>query len=588
MQNNPMGLNRRLFQWTTNAKFALVMTVTAGFLAGIAVIAQARLISAVIARVFLESQQLPQVMPLMLWLLAVQLVRAGLSYLSETAASSTALRVKEHLRSLLARKLFDLGPAFAQNERSGELVNTVTQGVEALDAYFSQYLPQLALAGILPVAFLAAVFPLDPLSGLALLLTGPLIPLFMVLIGGAAQKQTNRQWTALSRMSAYFLDTLQGMVTLKALGRSREQIGRIARVSEQYRETTMSVLRVAFISALALELLATVGVAVIAVQIGLRLLYGGIGFETAFFVLLLAPEFYQPLRALGLRFHASTAGVSAAVRIFEVLDQPVIKTGAAGLELSAVETAPITFRGVSYTYPGREQAALKGLNLEIQPGKITALVGASGAGKSTIVNLLLGFIQPDEGEILVGGVPLAQIAPARWREQIAWTSQQPYLFHGTIADNLRIALPDASLEDLRRALAQAHMLEWVEGQPLGMDTPVGEAGARLSGGQAQRLALARAFLRRAPLLILDEPTAHLDVEQERLLQESTRRLLAGRTALVIAHRLSTAVMADAIVVIEGGAAVERGTHAQLLASAEGNPRGGAYARLLASYQGGAQ
>lgn len=576
-----MGLNRRLLRLLAQAKIPLVFTVLAGFLAGLAVVAQARLISVVIARVFLESQGLEDVLPLLLGLLAVLAARSGLVFLSEASSVSAAQRVKEQVREGLSRKLFALGPAYASNERSGELVHTITQGVEALDAYFSQYLPQLALAGMLPLAFLAAVFPIDPLSGLALLLTGPLIPLFMVLIGSAAQKQTARQWTALSRMSAYFLDTLQGLVTLKALGRSREQIDRIARVSEQYRETTMGVLRLTFLSALSLELLATIGTAVIAVEVGLRLLYGRLGFEAAFFVLLLAPEFYQPLRALGLRFHASMDGVSAAQRIYEVLDAPEPMLHGGSLPAPDPRSAPIVFRDVSYTYPGRSEPALSHLSMTIHPGKITALVGQSGAGKSTILSLLLGFIRPDAGEILVGGVPLSGIDVQHWRAQIAWTSQQPYLFHGSIVDNLRLACPLADFDAMRSALAQAHLLEWIDAQPLGLETQIGEGGARLSGGQAQRLALARAFLRDAPLLLLDEPTAHLDVQQEQLLQESTRGLVQGRTALVIAHRLSTAAAADEIIVLEGGRVVERGTHAHLL---EAVPPSGAYARLIAAYR----
>ena len=320
-----MNLDRRLLKKIGVAKTALMLAVLAGFLAGAATILQARQISQVIARVFLGGQDLAAVMPALWGLLVILAGRAVLSYISEMAASAAAQRVKERLREDLTRRLLALGPAYTQGERSGELVNTLTQGVEALDAYFSQYLPQLALAGLLPLAYLAIVFPLDPLSGVILLLTGPLIPIFMFLIGSAAERLTQRQFSTLGRMSAYFLDTLQGLTTLKMLGRSQEQVGRIARVSEQYREATMGVLRITFLSALALELLSTMGTAIIAVEIGLRLLYGRMGFEGAFFLLLLAPEFYLPLRTLGLRFHASMAGVSAARRIFEVLDQPAGK-----------------------------------------------------------------------------------------------------------------------------------------------------------------------------------------------------------------------------------------------------------------------
>ena len=579
-----MNLDRRLLKQVHIVRFTLAVTVLAGLLAGLATVAQARQVSRIISGVFLGGLSLPAVMPWMAVLLALIAARALLGYLAERTATRAALHVKDHLRQMLARHLLALGPSFAQGERSGELVNTTTQGIEALDAYFSQFLPQLALAGLLPLAYLMVVFPLDPLSGLVLLLTGPLIPFFMFLIGSAAERLTRRQWTALSRMSAYFLDTLQGLVTLKTLGRSRDQAARIADVGERYRQATMSVLRVTFLSALVLELLSTLGTAIIAVEIGLRLLYGRMNFEAAFFLLLLAPEFYLPLRALGLRFHASMSGVSAARRIFEVLERPLPvpdfpKSPAAAVP-SLARPFAIQFRDVSFTYPGRDLPALDRVTLTIPSGQTLALVGASGSGKSTLAQLLLGFIQPSGGDLLVNGIPLSTLPIDSWRAQVAWVPQQPYIFQGSIADNLRIARPAASPADMRRAAEQAHLLEWIDSLPHGLDTPVGEGGALLSGGQAQRLALARAFLRDSPLLVLDEPTAHLDVAQEQLLQESSRRLCQGRTVLVIAHRLSTVSRVDQVVVLEAGRVLETGAPASLLA------QGGAYARLLAAYQGG--
>lgn len=581
-----MNLDRRLLKQARLANAAFIITIAAGFLAGIAAILQARQLSRIISQVFLGGQQLAGVMPLMWLLLGILIARAALTYLSEASAGNGAVQIKNILRNLLAKHLLSLGPAYAQGERSGELVNTASQGIEALDAYFSQYLPQLAFAGVLPLAFLIAIFPLDPLSAMVLLVTGPLIPFFMFLIGSMSQTLTRRQWTALSRMSAYFLDTLQGLAALKALGRSREQAGRIEQVSERYRQTTMSVLRVTFLSALVLELLGTIGTAIIAVEIGLRLLYGRIGFEPAFFILLLAPDFYAPLRSLGLRFHASMTGINAARRIFEVLEQPVPEPAAERAGGGAQASAPllnrpftIAFDHAGYTYPGRSQPALADVSFSIQSGQMTALVGPSGSGKSTLTQLLLGFIKPQLGEIRVNGAPLGGFSVEEWRAQIAWVPQQPHLFYGSVAENLRIAKPDASVDELVKAAEQAHLLEWVESQPQGFDTFIGESGQRLSGGQAQRLALARAVLRDAPLLILDEPTAHLDVVQERYLQESTRRLCEGRTVLIIAHRLPTVMRADQILVMQAGRIVEQGSHAALHGSS------GLYSRLLADYRG---
>jgi ATP-binding cassette, subfamily C, bacterial CydD len=617
-----MNLDRRLIKAAFSGKTLLILAVLAGFLAGLGTVLQARLVSRVVDGVFLGGKSLDHVMPVLWILLAVILVRAGLTYLAQAAAGTLAVQVKTTLRERLAAHLLALGPAYTGGARSGELVNTATQGIEMLDAYFSQYLPQLALAGLLPLAYLVIVFPIDPLSGLVLLLTGPLIPFFMFLIGKNAEALTRRQWTALGRMSAYFLDTLQGLATLKALGHSQEQGERIARVSERYRETTMSVLRVTFLSALALELLGTIGTAIVAVQIGLRLLYGHVNFAEAFFILLLAPEFYLPLRTLGLRFHASMSGVTAAKRVYEILEQPSSsqpsspgpfpqnvgkgRRCAGGVSIDSSSPQPqrvrtdlkdspspvlggrgrgmraeITLTNVSYTYPGRERPAVDGVSFALVAGEMVALVGPSGAGKSTVARLLLRLIDPQWGQILANGTPLTEIPVEEWRSQLAWVPQTPYLFHGTLAENLRLTRPDATEADLRRAADLAYLSEFIDRLPLGFETSIGEGGARLSGGQAQRLALARAFLRDAPLLVLDEPTAHLDVAQEQALQESLTRLCAGRAVLAIAHRLPTAAKATRILVLQDGEIVESGPHTDLLTQA------GLYASLVSAYRGGA-
>jgi ATP-binding cassette subfamily C protein CydD len=574
-------LDLRLLGEAAAVRLALALTVLLGTLGGIAIVVQAWLLSRAIAQVFLGGQTLAGVRTWLLLFLAVACLRAGLTWSSELAAHRVADRVKDDLRRRLAAHLLALGPAYVQGERSGELAATLVEGVEALDAYFRQYLPQLALAALVPLSVLLIVFPLDWVSGIVLLLTAPLIPVFMVLIGRAAEALTRRQWTALGRMSAHFLDVLQGLATLKALGRSREQLRSIAAVSERYRRTTMGVLRVTFLSALALEMVATLSTAVVAVQVGLRLLGGHIAFEQALFVLVLAPEFYLPLRLLGVRFHAGMQGVAAARRIWEVLDvEPQAARRAAPVPPASLPASPLplVFEDVHLAYDEGARPALKGLSLSVAPGETVALVGPSGAGKSTVAYLLLRFLEPDRGTITAGGRPLAALDPVAWRRQVAWVSQKPALFYGTVADNIRLARPTATPDEVIWAARQAHAHEFVSRLPQGYDTLLGERGARLSGGQAQRLALARAFLQDAPLLLLDEATANLDPEVEQSIQEALERLLRGRAALIIAHRLHTIYRADRILVLDGGRVVEEGSHDELLA------RGGLYRRLVTAYR----
>jgi ATP-binding cassette subfamily C protein CydCD len=573
-------LDKRLLSLVSDRRLALAGTIGLGLAAGVLSVLQASYLSRIISQVFLGSFGMSGVRALLAWLFLILLLRALLTFGSERAANAIALGIKTCLRKRLFEHLLRLGPAYARAERTGELANTAIEGVEALDAYYSQYLPQLVLAALVPLTFLLFVFPLDWVSAVVLLVTAPLIPLFMILIGNAAQSLTRRQWQALSRLSAYFLDILQGLTTLKILGRSRAQIEVIDQVSERFRQTTMSVLRVTFLSALVLEMVSTLSTAVVAVEIGLRLLYNQLTFEQAFFVLLLAPEFYLPLRLLSTRFHAGMAGVSAARRIFDILEtQP--PSSAIALPIVAEPPSPagnpITFEAVCYQY-GDERSALNGITFTLRPGEKTALVGPSGAGKSTLADLLLGFLTPQAGAIHVGARLLAEIPVQAWRSQVAWVPQRPHLFYDSVAANIRLARPEASQAEVEQAARQALAHDFIQALPQGYDTLIGERGARLSAGQRQRLALARAFLKDAPLLILDEATNSLDPESEALVQEALEGLLAGRTALIIAHRLSTVAAADQILVVDHGTVVETGTHASLQAQT------GLYQRLLAASQ----
>ena len=587
-------MHRRLIRLTDASRFALAVGIAGGVLAGLCSLAQAYALSAAVDGVFLGRQGLAQVWPWLRLLFGVIIARGLLLCLQEIAAAEVAVRIKQDLRERLFGHLLSLGPAFARGERSGELASTAVDGIEALDAYFSQFLPQLAVSMLVPLTILVVVFPLDPLSGVILLLTAPLIPFFMYMIGRTAETATERQYESLGRLSSHLLDSVQGLTTLKLFGQAAAQVQNIALVADQFRRVTMRVLQVSFLSAFALELLATISTAIIAVEVGLRLLYGHMAFREALFLLVLAPEFYLPLRMLGMRFHAGMSGTAAGKRIFEILDTPAPDGSplppadtahqkeypSQGAEAGRARVPAIEFRGVSYTYPGREEPALHHIDLTISQGEHIAIVGASGAGKSTLASLLLDFITPTRGDVLLAGRPPTGEALPGGAPHISWVPQDPHLFHASIAANIRLGRPEASIDEVIRAARLAHLEEFVQTLPDGYETIIGEGGARLSSGERQRLALARALLVEAPVIVLDEPSSSLDPENEALLEESLRSLSEGRTVVVIAHRLNTVQRADRIIVLDRGRIAEQGTHSALVEQA------GLYARLLHSAGGG--
>jgi ATP-binding cassette, subfamily C, bacterial CydCD len=573
-----MKLSPRLLQEARQSKAALLLAIFLSLIAGVLSIFQARQISTLVNKVFLQAQGLQSVSGILLIVLVIILVRAAFVWGGEAFASAAARRIKHNLRQHLYTHILNLGPAYLRGEageaevRTGELVNVTTEGVEALEAYFSQYLPQVALAVLVPVVILVFVFQADVPSGLVMLVTAPLLPLFMYLIGSGAEVLTRRQWQGLSRMSAYFLDVLQGLTTLKSLGRSRDQVAVIRKVSEQYRQSTLSVLRVTFLSAMVLEMVATLSTAVVAVEIGIRLLYGRMAFEQAFFVLLLAPEFYQPLRLLGTRFHAGMAGVEAGKRIFALLDLPASQTYIGHLSPSSPENGEvpaIKLKDISFTY-SNNNPALRGVSIRIPPRKTTALVGESGAGKTTLTWLILRFLQPQKGEIWLGGKRLDEIPMVDWLSQLAWVPQNPYLFKDTVSANIKLSRPEATEVEILQAAQMAHADGFIARLPQGYETLIGEGGLGLSAGQVQRIALARAFLKDAPFLILDEPTSHLDPETDSLLQESLRRLRHNRTVLMIAHHRSSLARADQVIRLSQGQVVQV---EQVKPSISANPMG---------------
>jgi thiol reductant ABC exporter CydD subunit len=543
---------RRLTRSSRAARAQLGAAAVLGLLATALIVAQATLLAHVIAGVFLGDESLADVTPLLLWLAAISLARGLVDAGFEASGRIGAARAMSELRSRLVRHLLLVRPGALQAERSGELATAAVQGVDALEAYFARYLPQVFLAALAPLAILAWTLPRDWEAAAILAVTAPLIPVFMVLIGRLAERSTRQRWRRLSRLGAQFLDLVGGLATLRANGRAEAQTRSIAAAGEAYRRETMATLRVGFLSALVLELLAMIGVALVAATVGIQLAEGKLGLTAGLTVLILAPEVYMPLRRLGAQFHASADGMAAAERIFEVLDEPgSVAIPARPLTVPDPGHAPLVLDGVRFAHAGRGEV-LRGVDLALRPGETVALTGPSGGGKSTLLSLLMRLADPSAGAIHCGGTDLRDLEPSAWRRRIAWIPQRPTVFAGTIEENVRLAAPDASPERVEEALRRAGLADLVASLPDGAQTAVGEGGRRLSAGQAQRLGLARAFLRDAPLLLLDEPTANLDEETELAVADAVAELTAGRTALIVAHRPELARRADRVVELRDG------------------------------------
>ncbi|KUM95092.1 ABC transporter [Streptomyces cellostaticus] len=535
-------IDPRLLRYARATRFFLVAVVGLGALGAGLVIAQAMLIAEVVVGAFQHGQSVAELRTPLLLLAAVAVGRSAVAWLTELAAHRASAAVKSELRGRLLERAAQLGPGWLSGQRTGSLVTLATRGVDALDDYFSRYLPQLGLAVVVPVAVLARVVTEDWVSAAMIVGTLPLIPLFMVLIGWATQSRMDRQWRLLSRLSGHFLDVVAGLPTLKVFGRAKAQADSIRRITGEYRQATMRTLRIAFLSSFALELLATLSVALVAVTIGMRLVHGDMDLYIGLVILVLAPEAYLPLRQVGAQYHAAAEGLAAAEEIFAVLETPVPASGTA-----AVPAGPVAFDGVTVRYPGRSADAVTDVSFAVEPGETVALVGPSGAGKSTLLNVLLGFVRPAEGRVRVGGADLTDVDLEQWRSRIAWVPQLPHLYAGTIAENVRLSRPDADDTAVYGALRDAGALEFVEALPEGIGTVLGEDGAGLSAGQRQRLALARAFLADRPVLLLDEPTAALDGATEAEVVAAVRRLAVGRTVLLVVHRPALLDVADRVV-----------------------------------------
>ncbi len=596
-----MRFDRRLFRLVKNEKVLLFLTITFGSLGGLCIILQARILAHIVnLAIFIEDQH--DFFSLGLAVFGIILLRALVQYLSEISALEIALRIKTRMRMLLIEASFQEGPLSPKLNESGKLTTLVMDGIESLEAYFSQYLPQLALAVTIPLLILIYIFPIDLTSTIILVLTAPLIPLFMSLISHQADLETKKQWNALISLGEYFLDSLKGLTTLKLSGIFKERFEKMKKINRDYERATLRVMRITFLSALLLEFVTTLSTAIVAVEIGLRLLYGQLAFESAFFILLLCPDFYQPLRQLGVRFHAALNGLNTSTKIWEFLGTNEVELQCDDMKSQIIEsvvvrdirpqeeithdlndvfsdTYTLQFSNVKYRYPNRIDEALKGISFSITRGQKIALVGKSGCGKSTIFSLLLRFIKCDEGEITIDSFPIDQIPLDTWYSQFSWVSQQPYFFNGTIQSNLRLAKPEASADEIRDILEEAQLSDFVDRLPDGINTLVGEKGIRLSGGEAQRLAFARAFLHCSPLILMDEPTSNIDPDLENRLLIAQKKLLAGKTTLIIAHRFSSIIDADQIIVLDDGQIMEMGNYEALY------KRNGTFKTLQTRYPG---
>ncbi len=582
-------LEKQAKQWLRSlskpVKLWVLLTVVLGLSAGLLLVAQMYCLSQVVYLAYIKQASSSVINHYFITLFLLILVRAGLLLLKERVSFQTSSLVRCDLRQRLLRHINTIGPIHAGRLPTGQLVSTVLEQVEGLHDFLVYYLPQMSLAVFIPVAILCFVFPINLTSGFILLICAPLIPFFMALVGMGAASLQQKHFQSLARMSTQFLDALQGLATLKLFGVSKRQTQRIFNSSEAYRERIMSVLRVAFLSSAVLEVFSAAAIALLAIYLGMGFINTGthsqwwsfhhLTLQGALFILLLAPEFFLPLRELGTHYHAKAKAVGAAIEIDKVLSikpsqHPELCSLGENSEFNdKLKSIQVSFNSVSFCYPGRNQAALDQVNLMVTAGEKVAIVGPSGAGKTSLVNGLLKFITPDSGGLLINGIDLATIPESKWYPYVAWMGQAPTIFQGSVRANLLLANPKASDSLLLEAIQFAQLDGFVKSLPEGLNTLLGEQGMGLSGGQKQRLALARVYLKRAPLLLLDEPTASLDQSNEQAIFSSLETFWQDKTVLLLTHRFSFLERMDRVVVIDEGRCVQQGSVDELLQDQQG-------------------
>lgn len=541
---SPWPLARRFVEQTPGAKRALTSSLAWALAGAGALIGQIGVIARLVDLIFLGRWTPQMLAPLLLLGAFLTVLRASIEVRQRTESARLAWLLRSELRRQFIGRLFDLGPAYGAGKEAGSLVTALLEAVDALSLFISTYVPQMVLAVAIPFLVLTAVGLESRLAGVILVVTGPLVPLFMVLVGRAAGRTSEGEWRTLLELNGRFLDLVRGLLALRIFGRARPQVTSVLASSERYRTRVMATLRVALLSAFVLELFASLATAVVAVAVGLALVGGRVAFFPALVVLMLTPEFFMPMRQLGSAFHQALSGVTAADSVLAVLDRPLPATVRPARILPKGTPPSIAFEDLAFTYPGRMAPLFEHLSLTVRSGERVALRGESGSGKTTLLLLALAYLHPTSGRVRVSGIPLDQLTPSDWRLRVALVSQSPYLVTGTLRENLMLARPGARDEVIWEALEKAQALGFVRCLPQGLDTPVGDRGQTLSGGEARRIALARVFLRDTPVMLLDEPTVHLDPLTRRLTLQALADHLKGRTVLLATHHEEEAALAD--------------------------------------------
>ncbi|HGJ5890890.1 MAG TPA: cysteine/glutathione ABC transporter permease/ATP-binding protein CydD [Arsenophonus apicola] len=571
-----------LKQQSAPAKHWLRLSMLLGIISGLLIVMQAWLLASLLQALIVENLPREQLLVQFVLLICVFTSRAIINFMRESVGFVCGKIVRQQIRIMVLNKLDQLGPVWVKNKPAGSWATIILEQIEDIQDYYARYLPQMYLAAMIPIIILIAIFPINWAAGLILFITAPLIPLFMILVGMGAADVNRRNFVALARLSGRFLDRLRGLDTLRLFLRAKKEVKDIEQATEEFRQRTMEVLRMAFLSSAVLEFFASISIAIVAVYFGFSYLgeldFGNYGIPVTLFAgflaLILAPEFFQPLRDLGTYYHAKAQAVGAAESLFTLLasiEQPSPQPQNNQLIASV---KPLTITAHQLEIFSHDNVRLAGpLNFTLLPNQRIALVGQSGAGKSSLLNVLLGFL-PYRGSLMVNGIELRDLDMTDWRKQLSWVGQNPHLPAQTIIDNIRLYSPEASAAAINTAMENAYVTEFTEHLPAGLDTQIGENAARLSVGQAQRIAVARALLNPCHLLLLDEPAASLDMQSEQRVMTALNMASTKQTTLLVTHLLEEAATYDQIWVMENGLIIEQGTYNKLSQTT------GAFSRLL--------